>query len=367
MKHTYNFLFSFFFIAVILGCSNREDAKEQADSLLEDVNSGVHSKFNQLKQETERYQNEWSNGNHTDFKIQGTLELGHTYDKASLITVYENSEQIINISFETDGKGIRAYYLLHWLADQDIPAIIQVGRTTDTNTQYGLSAIPCHECSIDTWVVFETNRNNILKEEGAIRTINFLENRFIENINFAAPQNRLNRWRSSFEEDKNNYQQLSYQETHEYESKTTTFFYAGDQLVYVFYDYGVEGGEGYQRLLGLNKKNDGVSDFVLDAHYQKDGYFSYTSNGVVNSYKIYPMDQIPPTIYETAEKRLYEYREELSSHLEYVFSNKSRFGLENGKYIFYVKRDTVNSEYGEVEVYQRYELDSTLFNTQQSN
>ncbi|MFZ1809363.1 MAG: hypothetical protein WAU36_19170 [Cyclobacteriaceae bacterium] len=72
---------------------------------------------------------------------------------------------------------------------------------------------------------------------------------------------------------------------------------------------------------------------------------------------------MPPVISGTTEAKNIAYESEMSNHWKAVAENQTRFKLVNGRYEFYVKRDTVNSEYGEVEVYQRYLIDSTLLHT----
>ncbi|GAB1444659.1 hypothetical protein MASR2M41_02780 [Flammeovirgaceae bacterium] len=360
---------TFLLLALLVGCAvkqqpaEEENAGELEESFTEEsaVESVPTTLFGKLKQEISRYQSEKNNGLNPDFNIKELLELPENYSRAEFMLVYEDSDSQIQFSLITFEGGKKIYYLASCSADGEKAVIAKVGETKeDSSYNYRIIAAPCHECDTNTWVVSESDKAIVVDSNP--RVFNYLNGKFYENKDFAKPQAALNSLLNHFKLNKDSYRALVYTEQEEYSISSKSYFYAEDSLKYFFSDFGAEGGDGNQQLIRLERKENGdLEKSILLTSYQEEGLFSYVSNGTIKSYKVYPVDNLPPVIFDTTADRDVEYEKELENHWYTVAKNQSMFKLVNGQYEFYLKRDTVNSEYGLDEVHQKYLINNALF------
>lgn len=159
---------------------------------------------------------------------------------------------------------------------------------------------------------------------------------------------------------------IEYNTLETYSASTYRYYYQKEQLMGIFKDDGYEGGGGGHLKMQRSYFPDGsFNEIILYVPYSSEyekGYFSYVSEGIKHCFEVSgASDFYHPTIAGTSSEQTYEYEKELTAFRQQITQHKAEFKLLNGQYFWDIRREIVESEYGDIESFQRLEVDSTIF------
>jgi len=161
-----------------------------------------------------------------------------------------------------------------------------------------------------------------------------------------------------FDSKNDNFSGFKYEESGEYIGITESYSFEEDRLRTVFKGLTEEGGGGYQLRVLLSYAS-GIIEHMAHASYLDKGYYK---DPYLGNFSLSTIDE-GLSVLGSTEEISYEYETDLLNHIALMKKHKDQFELEDGKFVFYLVHEKVNSEYGVIDRYQKYCTDSTFYVT----
>lgn len=149
-----------------------------------------------------------------------------------------------------------------------------------------------------------------------------------------------------------------YEASEELHTISQLYCFEEDRLRLVHEELAEEGGGGFQLSIVLSFAN-GISEKIVKTSYFDKGYFS---DPLLGDFLLSPgVEEL--SIIGYSENENYEYETEMLEHINTMKKHRDQFELINGQYVFYKSRAIVKGQYGEIETYKKYTIDSSLYLT----